>query len=750
MDTEDCIKTEDECDRPTGPCEKKTKRQRKCKEEDNQDIDMGADCAPRRRKRVLVPVEPTRQSTRIKIVKEAKEAVEQHAKEAAAAKVSRAAKRVRKTAAAAAAPISMDEVEDIIQIEAEHASAIRTLYQDFGVLKGIRLDPHMTRLVDLQHPNHFRDLYDCISQKKKGANETFVMDVIESIQFIEPQDNTFTTKIDVDVETNQDIELFDTTIVNINNMVITLTTEPAAPSAAPPAAEEAEAAATVPATVPQQITSIIITRTPMVGTMDVIKKALKDNQFVKVQLQKFNMDISQLEQVNDGEYHIKNDQNNMIIISLSSLLQRDNGTDLLLEIIATTIRAKQLNFKDNIFNKFHASMKFKNEAIKNHGVNLFNESSSFIRKMCKTKLDSFLFESLQSEIIKSGNNNTLPKSVHEIIEFNYEQLLNNFTKYSKYNRIDQDKSLTDFASEFNTINSEIQIKIVNEDSVNTAIQLLHQARRPLLLFDLLKSAEFNTILLYDLVNTHLVKGDSNVNVKLLFKQSSDPLIVQMNSQTPPPRNLVRTRGRKTTTIVPYTGLPIENVFKVSRTLINKLNVRGAKPFENNHVFMMPTPAVGVVRLSMKEIAILNIDSLNIMARYGIVPVKDGFSVGLDFYEILSEHHSFEEFRRKFETENYYLLPETKLDETESEQFLKKMRDVIETGIALCDLSDQLSAVAIGGGKKPRAQAKNIQEKFDSVKVWIRNKVQRISETAKRITPPKRKPQPVKKQAKKKP
>lgn len=721
---EECIK-EEECDRPTGPCEKKTKRQRKCKEEDAQDIDMGADCAPRGRKRAIA-VEPTRQSTRIKIVKEAKEAVEQHAKAAAAAKVSNAVKRVKKAAAAATTPTSMDEVEDIIKIEAEHASAIRTLYQDFGVLKGIRLDPHMTRLVDLQHPNHFRDLYGCISQRKRGQHETFVMDVIESIKFIEPATENMPQQpistINVDIETSPNIDFLDTTIVNINNMTITLTAG-------------------------DQITTICITRTSMVGDHAVVKAALIKNPFIKSQIDTLTIDSTKINQVQDGEYQGTSEdiKNKIIIVSLSSLLERDNGTELLLEIIATTIRAKQLKFAENTYNKFNASTTFNHNMI-TYNKDLFENQASFIHNICQSKLESFVFESLKGEVaIGSG---ATPDQIKQqitttMLSFNYETLItfvNNLTNdftVDQISELPQDSGVT-------------IVDKANETCINTAIQLIHQAKRPLLLFDLLKSAEFNSILLYDLVNTHLVKSDSTVNVKLLFKQSSDPIIVQMNSSKPPPRKSVRTRGTKTPTIVPYTGLPIENVFKVSRTLINKLNVRGAKPFENNRVFMMPSPAVGVVRLSMKEVAILNSDSLNIMARYGITPVEKEFSVGLDFYEILSEHHSFEEFRRKFETENYYLPSERKLNETESEQFLKKMRDVIETGIALCDLSDRMSAVAIGGGKKPRAQAKNIQEKFDSVKVWIRNKVQRISETAKRITPPKRKPQPVQKQAKKKP
>jgi hypothetical protein len=266
-----------------------------------------------------------------------------------------------------------------------------------------------------------------------------------------------------------------------------------------------------------------------------------------------------------------------------------------------------------------------------------------------------------------------------------------------------------------------------------ALSLIRSSlKSKVLFFDLLQSGDFNSYLLLKLFNQLVPTVECpDISVKFQDKEKEQVLVVKVNKQ--------------------QNAFPVPRIFKVSKAAINRLNINGPLPFVPISAAPLPEEKIGLVQLNYKEIALLN--SLDIFIRNGMSPIErkeNTYSVGLDIYEILATYPNIDTLKARCAKLIPQLDESVQIGSTEVDAFVEKMANVIEVGIALVDISDQMRTIAIGGGKKQRAQAKKIQEKFDSVKVWIRNKVQRISETAKRITPPKRKPQPVKKQAKKKP
>lgn len=161
-------------------------------------------------------MEPPRRSTRIQTITKTKEVAESAAQAIKKAKESFKGSNPFKMDT----PVGMDEIE-FYRKEKENSSAVHDLYLDFPMLRSIKMEPHITRIKDLGHPNHFHDVYKIT----KTPDLTFINNKVDLQDISELEDVLRNSHIDATIKTSEYVDLIDTTIVNIDQILLTYSQE---------------------------------------------------------------------------------------------------------------------------------------------------------------------------------------------------------------------------------------------------------------------------------------------------------------------------------------------------------------------------------------------------------------------------------------------------------------------------------------------------------------------------------------------
>lgn len=595
-----------------------------------------------------------------------------------------------------AGQVKMEELEVFEEIERQHESAVHNLYLDFSLLKGIKLDPHLTRIIDLQHPIHFSNIY-------KIPGHVQITDTITDITSSTPITLPLSVEsISIQIVMNANIPVYDQTIVNIESVLITIAT--IASGAAAPGRASVHYYLISRTTIPEASSE----------TNAVIQNALQTH--IANYGNKLDIQLNGDDNVIDEEYH--DATSNFTYTSLSTFLQNEyaqgSGRHILLELVAALIRSKGLlpGIKANAFAATIA-------------VPTMNASKDDWYKLMHTvQIASILDDIPIIPIAKS----------REIVE--------NF--YSKKN-IDPWKAA--FLSDEPDLTDIIELQNIQDPNRTKLIQALTQMLDGApLFFDLLRVKEFNDILVHDLVvdyifpNINELQRHMQRNLKIKFdRKPEDPLFIQLQPQ---PKTKTRSDRSKSSPaqIVAYTQMPIQNMFKLSRQQYTALTKPQSPSPTLPNLAPLPGSNNGLVQLTLSEI--LKIGALGIRTPWDskYQPTSaTSFSISLDFDDILALYptpKALEDACNRLNAE-----AENPFDDEILQSFILKMSSVIEAGIALSDISDSIKAIMLGGGKrlKPK-QARTMQEKFMHVRKRIAEMIQRVQEKAKqRIAARKKQP-----------